>query len=590
MTTEQNEPGLRPIFIPSSRTTTEANKTGAWRFLTPRYSEKTAPCSVACPTGEDIGRIEMLVTQGFFKEAWETILKENPFPGVCGRVCFHPCEKKCNRADFDDAISIRTIERFLSDTAVRNEFIPHTDKIESKKQKIAIIGSGPSGLAAAYFLYQLGYTCDVFEARSEPGGVLRWGLPEYRLPKNILEKEIQQIASLGIRIHCNRSLSESFFEEDRFDAVFIACGTWKMPALQIPGENLDGIIDGLSFLEQCIKGDAAELGGTVGIIGGGNTAVDVARTVIRLGGKAVICYRRRQMDMPAFEDEIHMAIEEGVEIRELLSPVNVEKNHDQYAVTFQKMKTIGTDGTGRTIIEPDADATETLEVSHLVKAIGFEPADPWHIPSMTSEQVLTLGNCKMMVEKEKPPVVYGGDLTTPINSVVHAIASGKEAAMALDIYFQKGLDGVIPGLEAASVGPGSTTLSMELYQHGERSQRESHVVKFEEINTDHFEFNSRLVQPRLLKEERMSSFAEIDLKISANLAIGEAERCFNCGLCNQCDNCRVFCPDMAVILDVSGMKRSINYDYCKGCGICVVECPRNAMKLTEENVDNEKGD
>lgn len=584
MTTEQNPVSESPIFISSSRITTQANKTGSWRFLTPRYSEKTAPCSAACPTGEDIGLIQMLTAQGLFKEAWETILKENPFPGVCGRVCFHPCEKICNRSAFDDAISIRTIERFLSDSAARNELTPHMEKPEPQKQKVAVIGAGPAGLSAAYFLYQLGYTCDVFEARSEPGGVLRWGLPQYRLPKKILEREISQITALGIRIHCNRKLSESFFEEDRFDAVFVACGTWKMPALKIPGEDLEGIVDGLSFLEQVVKCNVSELKGTVGIIGGGNTAVDVARAVIRLGGKAVICYRRRQEDMPAFEEEIHMALEEGVEIRELLSPLKIGRKEQGFSVTFGKMKVTGTEESGRATVETDEDATESLDFSHLFKAIGFVPEEPWYLPPTTHETFQILGNCRMWIRKRGRPFIYGGDLSTPVNSVVHAIASGKEAAMAIDAFFRKGVHAIPCGLESASVGSGGTTLSMELYKNGDRSQREPHVVAYNEINTDHFEFSARLVQPRLLKEERVVSFAEIDLKISANLAMGEAERCFNCGLCNQCDNCRLFCPDMAVIYDASNRKRTINYDYCKGCGICVVECPRNAMKLTEEDL------
>ncbi|MDO9529143.1 MAG: NAD(P)-binding protein [Syntrophales bacterium] len=175
-----------PLLVPHSYLTTESNKTGSWRFLKPRYEEKTSPCSTACPAGEDIGQIEMLTARGLFKEAWETILRENPFPGVCGRVCYHPCEKICNREEFDKAIAIHSIERFLADTAIRNDLKPLLERNPARKQKIAVIGAGPSGLAAAYFLTLLGYTCDVFEAMPEPGGILRWGIPPYRLPLSVL--------------------------------------------------------------------------------------------------------------------------------------------------------------------------------------------------------------------------------------------------------------------------------------------------------------------------------------------------------------------------------------------------------------------
>lgn len=189
---------VTPLFFARSYSSTEDNKTGSWRFLRPRYEEKTPPCSVACPAGEDIGRIEALTNQGMFKEAWETILRENPFPGVCGSVCYHPCEEVCNRGEFDDAVAINAIERFLADTARRNEFKPFLERLPAKKEKIAVIGGGPGGLAAAYFLTLLGYDCDVFEATTEPGGVLRWGIPQYRLPLPVLERDISLIEEQGV--------------------------------------------------------------------------------------------------------------------------------------------------------------------------------------------------------------------------------------------------------------------------------------------------------------------------------------------------------------------------------------------------------
>lgn len=571
------------LLIPRSSQSTESNMTGSWRFLKPRYDEKTAPCSATCPAGEDIAMIEMLTTQGLFKEAWETILMENPFPAICGRVCFHPCEGRCNRGEFDEAIAIHAIERFLADTAARNEFKSSLEKQPQRKEKIAVIGAGPSGLAAAYFLTILGYTCDVFEAKSEAGGVLRWGIPEYRLPASVLKSEIARIEDMGVRIYTGKAISRDFLSKvhSEYNAVFMGCGHSRSRKLNIPGEDLEGLEEGIAFLDKIRCGEAVAVNGTVAVIGGGNTAVDVARSVVRLGGKAVIVYRRRRKDMPAFVDEISMALEEGVEIRELLAPVQINGTGDSYALTVRAMRVAGTDNDGRAAIEPAGEETEDIVVQKIFKAIGEEAAEEWYNPAAEGEQRLMLNNSVMIHQTDGIIVVYGGDLTNETKSVVHAVASGKEAAMALDILFRKGFDSIEPELSAYAVGNGSS-LSMEIYMAGPRCKRNHHVVEYNEINIDHFQLASRITQPRLLIDERKKTFGEIDLKISANLAIREAERCFNCGLCNQCDNCYLFCPDMAVCRDESPQGRHINYDYCKGCGLCVVECPRNAMVLEEE--------
>lgn len=571
------------LLIPRSSLSTESNKTGSWRFLRPLYDEKTAPCSATCPAGEDIGRIEMLTMQGLFKEAWDTILMENPFPAVCGRVCFHPCEGRCNRGEFDEAIAIHTIERFLADTAARNEFKPFIEQQPARNEKVAIVGAGPSGLAAAYFLTILGYVCDVFESLPEAGGVLRWGIPAYRLPLSVLKSEIARIEEMGVRIYTGKPVSRNFLAEahNEYRAVFMGCGHSRSRKLNIPGEDLEGLEEGIIFLDKIRRDDKSTFEGTVAVIGGGNTAVDVARSVQRLGGKALIIYRRRREDMPAFEDEITMALEEGVEIRELLAPVRIEQSGDAYKLSVRPMKIAGTDKDGRAAIEPAGDDTETIVVHTVFKAIGEDAAEEWYNPPEQGEKHLTLSNSVLVQQSQGPVIVYGGDLTNATKSVVHAVASGKEAAIALDVLFRKGFEAIKPALAACIVGNGPS-LSMEMYRAGPRCLRNHHIVEYDEINIDHFHLTPRMSQPRLLIEERRKSFGEIDLKISANLAIREAERCFNCGLCNQCDNCYLFCPDLAVYRDDSSQGRHINYDYCKGCGLCVVECPRNAMVLEEE--------
>ena len=340
--------------------------------------------------------------------------------------------------------------------------------------------------------------------------------------------------------------------------------------------------DGLEFLRKIKSGDEVALRGVVAIIGGGNTAIDVARSVLRLGGETVVIYRRRLKDMRAFESELKMAMEEGVEFLELKVPERIQCTQGENILTLQQMKIVGYDPSGRAKVEPqDSGARETILVSRIFKAIGAEAFESWNYPYEKDGKVIKLARSVFLHKDGRPPLVYGGDVVAELRSVVNAISSGKEAALALDTYFQSGVGNIPQKLDTCRVGNGDS-LSMGIYLGGKRSRRNSHVVSYDEINADYFRFSPRILQPRLLKEERIKTFSEIDLKISAGLAIKESERCFNCGLCNQCDNCYLFCPEIAVIREKDTGNRKINYDYCKGCGICVVECPRNAMVLEEE--------
>jgi NADPH-dependent glutamate synthase beta subunit-like oxidoreductase len=583
MSSEWSERPPTSLLIPCSSVSTESNKTGSWRFLRPRYEEKTAPCSAACPAGEDIGRIEMLTAEGRFHEAWETVLRENPFPGICGRVCHHPCERVCNRGEFDEPVAVHILERFLADAAARSELKPGLERLAPRPQRIAVVGSGPSGLAAAYFMARLGYQADVFEAMPEPGGVLRWGIPLYRLPLSVLNREIASIRELGVRIHCHQEVSPQSLAAtgSSYDAVFLGCGHSQSLRLEIPGEKLKGVEDGLQFLGRIRRGETPALEGTVAVVGGGNTAMDVARSAARLGARSVVIYRRRRQDMPAFAEEVEMALAEGVELHELETPVALRRRGGQINVTLQGMRVAGEDSRGRARVEPAPGKTREMEVQRLFLAVGATTAAEWQDLPPTGQGVLSLSNSLLVREPGHPVLIFGGDLVAETKSVVHAVASGKEAAIALDLLFRDGLEAVRPGLQACLVG-GGPSHSMETYLGGPRSSRNHRIVRYDDLNTDHFRFAPRIVEPRLLSGERLRSFAEIVLKIGANLAIREAERCFNCGLCNNCDNCQLFCPDLAVICDRKAGSRSINYDYCKGCGLCVVECPRNAMVLEEE--------
>jgi len=573
-----------PLFIPHSSISTAVNKTGSWRFFHPKYEEKTAPCSAACPVGQDIPRIEMLASRGQLKDAWQTILDENPLPAVCGRVCFHPCESACNRDSMDDPISIHHLERFLGDAAITGKIKADLDPRPSTGKKVAIIGTGPAGLAAAYFVARLGYGCDVFEAASEPGGLLRWGIPAYRLPRDILEHEIARIENAGVRIHCKSSVNERLLENLKkdYDGLFVGCGYARSFMLNIEGEEFAS--DGLDFLNRLGVGEKISYFGTAAIIGGGNTAIDVARSLGRLGAAPLIVYRRRIQDMPAFEPEVAMAAEEGVRIMELVAPIRIRETAGDsfsslpgYELTLQKMKVSKKEISGRARVIPDGDETETIAVQNIFVAIGAVAEDLWQFPDSEEAKSLRLSHCHFF--DQKIPLIYGGDLASPVKSVTDAIASGKQAAMALDTYFEHGTNAIEERLAGCRVGAGPA-LSMDVYLGKDRKNRTAHIVNYDEIVSDYFQSAARNVPSTLDAGQRIRSFTEIESTLDKNAAKEEAGRCFNCGICASCDYCRLYCPEMAVM--VENARRSINMDFCKGCGVCATECPRNAMALEEE--------
>jgi len=573
-----------PLFIPHSSTSTKVNKTGSWRFFHPKFDEKTAPCSAACPLGQDIARIEMLTSWGMLKDAWQTILNENPFPAICGRVCFHPCESVCNRADMDEPVAIHHLERFLGDTAISEGRKADFNMKPANGKKVAIAGAGPAGLAAAYFLTRLGYGCEVFEARPEPGGLLRWGIPPYRLPRDILNKEISRIKDLGVTIHCKTPITEELLKKisSQYTALFVACGYERSISLKIQGGDLAR--DGLAFLRNLDPAEKTSLYGTAAIVGGGNTAIDVARSLVRRGVSPLIVYRRRLKDMPAFDPETAMAVKEGVKIMELVAPIRIQKNFrnassslPDYRLTLQQMKVGKEKISGRACVVPDGEKTKTIDVQDIFVAIGAKAETIWNSLKTEEPNFLDLGHCRLM--EQKIPVVIGGDLTIPDKSVSDAVASGKQAAMALDTYFNKGLDAVEKDLAACRVGAGPA-ISMDTYLDGNRQYRNNHIVDPDEIVHDYFQSAPRAIPSSLDAHLSTRSFEEISAAYVNDVAKKEAARCFNCGICNACDFCRLYCPEMAVIVEKA--ERRINLDYCKGCGVCATECPRNAMALEEE--------
>jgi NADPH-dependent glutamate synthase beta subunit-like oxidoreductase/Pyruvate/2-oxoacid:ferredoxin oxidoreductase delta subunit len=517
----------------------------------------------------------MLAGQGRFREAWETMIVENPFPAVCGRVCFHTCESGCNRGEFDQPLAIHQVERAIAEYAVKRRFELPPPVAESQKIDVAFIGAGPAGLSAAYFLNRLGYRCHVYEARQEAGGLLRWGIPAYRLPPDILRAEIGRIEGAGVCIHLARHLHQDFFKRvgDTHQAVFVGCGLGRRIALNIPGQTL--LSDGLRYLDRIRGGEKKRIRGRVAVIGGGNTAVDVARTLVRQGAEPVILYRRRRADMPAFKQEVEQAQDEGVTIRELLSPVSVEKFDNGLTLNMQKMRVLGDAGQGgRARVVASEAGLESVSVTQAFVAIGAEAEPQW-----SPVGGLRLSHCTL-VDRDVP-VVYGGDLASPVMSVSHAILSGKQAALALDVFFKNGLEAVEKRLAACRISGGSA-LSMTAYTQGSAAAGlTGRPVSIRDIKVDCFDHAGRHDPPAVPLGERKGSFCAAEKSLSPNAVMDEAGRCFSCGYCNSCGFCELFCPEMAVNLEG---EPAIDMDYCKGCGVCVEECPGSAMRLVVEGV------
>jgi len=447
-----------------------------------------------------------------------------------------------------------------------------------------VVGAGPAGLSAAYFLRRFGHAVDLFDAREEVGGMLRYAIPEYRLPKDALSWEVGLILSDGVRFFPERRLGHdlTWAELSRFDAVYLAIGDWTPVPLGVPGE--ESARDGLALLEAVRRGERPSFEGSVAVIGGGDTAMDVARTLLRLGSHPEIVYRRRIGDMPALPEEVEEVREEGIPSRTLLSPSRIRTAGDGLLeLELTPMRSVEGEGKARARVVPSGEPPVTMKVSAVFSAVGASHSEGLPRESADPSRTVSIGpHLRLLPEgawKGRTPVFLGGDLVNDAKTVVTAIASGKEAAVVIDASF-RGVapERILPGIRIGEKG----ALSMNRYRGGDRGKRQDHVVRFEEINAIYFESLERKARPRVTLDERRTGFDEVRMRISGSMALREAERCFHCGLCDQCDNCYLFCPDIAVLRDARTNRREIDYDYCKGCGVCVVECPRNAMVLEEE--------
>jgi 2-oxoacid:acceptor oxidoreductase gamma subunit (pyruvate/2-ketoisovalerate family) len=525
-------------------------KTGAWRSQTPAYVQQQAPCSVACPADNDvIGFIQTLHRRGEDAAA-EVLARTSPLSGVCGRVCEGFCLKGCNRQDYDGAVDTRGIERWIADHSRR---VPPVRAVPSHVRRIAIVGAGPAGLSAAYHLARAGHSVSIYEREPALGGVLRTGIPTYRLPREALDREIQAILGLGLTVHLGQTLAGERLRSlvDQYDGVVVATGLQRLHSLD--GADRPGVEQGIQFLHRINMArdmrERGELNGQVMVLGGGNTAMDCARSAVRLGASRVtVAYRRTRAQMPAIADEITEAQSEGVEFLFLRAPTGFLGTDALQAVELAEMELGAPDVSGRQSSQPTG-RSERVAVDHALLALG-QSVDLSLLPEgwQVSGSQLIDGDGRAL------NAFLCGDLATNLGTVPHAISDGRKVATAMLAAL---------GAEPSIHQPPTKTKPLD-----PSAIRFDHFAKIARANAEHRQRNGPL-----------RDFKETCLGLPSG---AEALRCFSCGTCTECDTCLVFCPDGVIRrLDqpAGGKAYSVDHDYCKGCGLCAAECPRGAIVM-----------
>lgn len=538
----------KPFAITLDPASSRANHTGSWRTLRPVYVDRLPPCNNACPAGEDIQRWLYLAEEGRYQEAWQALVRDNPLPAVHGRVCYHPCQDACNRGQLDQAVNIHGVERFLGDEAIRLgwELPPGA---AASGQRVLVIGAGPSGLSAAYHLRRLGHEVEIRDAAPLPGGMMRYGIPRYRLPRDILDAEIARIQALGVRMQQGAAVADvgQAMAEGGFHACFLATGAQLARRTEIPAPDARRLLDAVAFLREAASGQAPPQLGRVVVYGGGNTAMDAARTAQRLGStETLLVYRRDRAHMPAHDFEATEAIEEGVVMHWLRSI----RGLDGSDLTVEVM---ALDEQGR---PHPTGALETLHADTVILALGQE-ADTGFLAKVPG--VRRRGDGTLEVDGQMrtghPGLFAGGDMVPGERTVTVAVGHGKQAARHIDGYLRQQASPPPPPRELAS---------------------------FSHLNTFYYGDASPAMQPVLALSRRRSTFDEVVGGLTADTALFEARRCLSCGNCFECDNCYGVCPDSAVLKLGPGKRFAIDYDFCKGCGLCAAECPCGAIEMVPE--------
>lgn len=519
----------------------------------------TAPCRWECPLNEDVQGYLNLIAEGRYDHALRLIKENHPFPGVLGRCCHHPCEGACTRDEVDDTISIASMKRFAADHGGR--YLPETpEPAPSRDERVAVIGAGPGGLTAAYRLALMGYPVTVFEKQPRPGGMLAVGIPEYRLPRAVLDHEIAEIESLGVEIRTGISVGEDLsiddLREEGYAAILLAVGGHRQRSLGIPGEELEGVIEGVALLRDHALGESVDLGERVIVIGGGDVAVDGARVAVRLTDSVTIAYRRRREDMPGRPEEVAEALEEGVDLTEQLQPVEIV-GEGKRVVGVRCVRTRATepDADGRVGFEEVEGSEEIIDCDTVIVAIGQLPEIDW-LDELGVEG-LCEEDCIAADEQSGATCVLDifacGDCVTGPGPLVEAMAAGKRAAFSIDAY--------LSGEEIERAEP-----ALEPVEPAE-------VIE----DSDPIILTRRQRMPERPVEDRVSDFEEVALGFDEDVAVAEAIRCMDCGRCSNCGDCVRVCPWVAIsrIDDVT----QVDPELCDSCGLCHLICPQDAIEM-----------
>jgi NADPH-dependent glutamate synthase beta subunit-like oxidoreductase len=525
------------------------SRAGPVRERRPVYLDLLPPCNAGCPAGENIQAWLAHAQAGRHEQAWRQLVQDNPLPAIHGRVCYHPCESVCNRAELDSAVSIHGVERFLGDLALEQGWMLDPPPASSGK-RVLVIGAGPSGLSAAYHLARLGHEVEIRDAGPQPGGMMRYGIPAYRLPRAVLDAEIARIAALGVRMISNHWVEDLVSErlEGRFDAVFVAVGAHLSKRVDIPAREAARIVDAVSFLRSVASGDRPAIGRRVAVYGGGNTAMDAARVARRLGAdEALIVYRRTRAQMPAHAEEAEDAEREGVRINWLrtitafdgpqLTVEVMELDDSGYPQPTGRFESLAAD----TVILALGQETDTAFLRHVP---GVEFAPDGTVRVSTSLMTGAAG------------VFAGGDMVPSERTVTVGVGHGKKAARHIDAYLR----------DAAATSP-----------------PKHDIATFDALHLWYFGDSARRQQPELAPQERVADFDEVFGGFSAEQATYEARRCLSCGNCFECDGCLGACPEDAVIKLGVGHRYRFDYDWCTGCATCFDQCPVHAIEMVTES-------
>jgi NADPH-dependent glutamate synthase beta subunit-like oxidoreductase len=539
----------KPFAITLDPGSSLANRTGSWRTVRPEYVDRLPPCNDACPAGENIQGWLFHAESGHYEQAWRVLTEDNPLPAVMGRVCYHPCETACNRTKLDECVGINAIERFLGDEALRCGWKFQPPPAATGK-RVLVVGAGPSGLSAAYQLARRGHAVTIREAGPLPGGMMRFGIPKYRLPRDVLDAEIRRIVELGVVLELNTKVTNLLeaMREGRFDAVFLAVGAHIAKRAYIPAGSAAKMLDAISLLRGMEAGEKPLLGRRVVVYGGGNTAMDVARTAKRLGAEeSIIVYRRTRERMPAHESELEEALQEGV----LVKWLSTIRQAGESSITVEKMRL---DEKGAP--QPTGEF-ETLAADCVILALGqdVDLALLDGVPGLEVRDGVVQVGPDMMTGH--PGIFAGGDMVPGERTVTVGVGHGKQAARHIDAWLRGGA-----------------------WVHPEPHE----LATYDKLNTWYYSDAPKSRQPVLDTIRRQSTFEEVVGGFDEVTAQFEARRCLSCGNCFECDNCYGVCPDNAVIKLGPGLRYQFNYDYCKGCGLCVAECPCGAIRTVPEEI------